>query len=266
MKKNIIVYLLIILVIVGVTAGITILIMNNVANDKTEIKIEEPEEDKEIEEEKIINDEELEKYLSYIPDNSINASAYTTSTNLKNIILGYVLYKTSNTSSSISVDEVELNLQKMYNLTLDEYDLEVSEDYIASCGGLSYIYTKDNFIVENTGAPNYTKINIIEKYEFDGEDLIIYEKPATFWTYFYEPGYYLGDYSQLKDFNGAEPTFDLINLNLNYETVTLEDAQENAREYLENNKEKFTLYKHTFKKNNTGYYWYKTEVVENAKI
>ncbi|MCM1052366.1 MAG: hypothetical protein NC483_00090 [Ruminococcus sp.] len=34
-----------------------------------------------------------------------------------------------------------------------------------------------------------------------------------------------------------------------------------AKNYFKNHKTEFTKYKHVFKKNDTGYYWYSTEVV-----
>ena len=41
------------------------------------------------------------------------------------------------------------------------------------------------------------------------------------------------------------------------------DVLSKMYETLKENKTNFTEYKHTFKKSDTGYYWYSTEVVEN---
>ena len=155
---------------------------------------------------------------------------------------------------------VDTWIQKMYNMSLNDFDLQISDNYITGCSGMGYSYTGKEFIASDAGAPNYEKIGLIEDYELINDDLIIYELPATYWEYFDGEGYYLGDYTLLKNFDGATMNFDLIKLGIAYDETNMDNAREYAYEYLQAHKDEFTLYKHTFKKNDTGYYWYSTEV------
>ena len=145
-------------------------------------------------------------------------------------------------------------------MSLNNFDLQISEDYITGYSGMGYLYTGKEFIASDAGAPNYEKISLIEDYELINNDLIIYERPTTFWQYFGEEGYYLGDYPLLANFNGVEVNFDLIKLEITYDENNIDAAKGYTYEYLKEHKSEFTLYKHTFKKNNTGYYWYSTEI------
>lgn len=263
-EKNIYIVLGIILIVV-IASGITYMIATN---DKTETKEENnnPEEnnqEEDNEEQITLSESELKEYLSYVPDSYVSKSAYTTENReeLNNLILGSVLFKISNYNpGEISLTEVDREIQKMYNMSLNDFDLQISDNYITGCSGMGYSYTGKEFIASDAGAPNYEKIGLIEDYELINDDLIIYELPATYWEYFDGEGYYLGDYTLLKNFDGATMNFDLIKLGIAYDETNMDNAREYAYEYLQAHKDEFTLYKHTFKKNDTGYYWYSTEV------
>ena len=263
-EKYIYIVLGIILVVV-IACGITYMIAIN--NNKTETKEENKEQnnnqEEDNEEQITLSESELEEYLSYVPDSYVSISAYTTENKeeLNNLILGSVLFKISNYNpGEISLTEVDRELQKMYNMSLNDFDLQISDDYVTGYSGMGYSYTGKEFIATDAGAPNYEKISLIEDYELIDDDLIIYELPATYWEYFDGEGYYLGDYTLLKKFDGATINFDLIKLEISYDEKNMDDAREYAYEYIQTHKDEFTLYKHTFKKNDTGYYWYSTEV------
>ena len=267
MKKNTILYIVITILLIIIAVGVTYIIMDNKNNEgvvePNNNEEQENNNDQTKEEQITLSESELEEYLSYVPDSYVSISAYTTENKeeLNNLILGSVLFKISNYNpGEISLTEVDRELQKMYNMSLNDFDLQISDDYVTGYSGMGYSYTGKEFIATDAGAPNYEKISLIEDYELIDDDLIIYELPATYWEYFDGEGYYLGDYTLLKKFDGATINFDLIKLEISYDEKNMDDAREYAYEYIQTHKDEFTLYKHSFKKNDTGYYWYSTGV------
>jgi len=215
---------------------------------------------------KDISDQELERYLTYIPDNRVSKSAYTKkTTNDKNnyeLMLGSALNVVfeKTTKDKFSKNEVDNVLKDMYNVTTNDINLiENKTDYITGNSGICYLYYDDEFHSTGCGASNYEKISLVEDYDIENNELIIYEYAITFWTYYKEEGYFIGDYKLLQNFDGASGELNLIKLS----SKTNQEAEKEAKEYLKNNKKQFTKYKHTFKANNSNYYWYKTEIVEN---
>jgi len=137
--------------------------------------------------------------------------------------------------SYVLVDTFEENLENLYNIQ----DINYKEFNIAGGG------------VENTGeyyalgmgrgANKLEKINKYEKYSIDGDNLIIYEK-AGFVAELEQP-------SVFKTTNAID-------------VIKTFDSLEYAKKYISDNINNFNTFKHVFKKNNVGYYWYSTELVD----
>ena len=103
---------------------------------------------------------------------------------------------------------------------------------------LGYVYQDEYFLSIGGGETGDVTVSYMDSYKATEKDLVIYEYVA-YYDYFEE---------KLKDYNNG------YKVDLSYE--------DDFKEYLKENKEHFTEYKHTFKKNSKGYYWVKTEIVK----
>ncbi len=213
----------------------------------------------------VISNTLLEEYLTYVPDDNVSNSAYINK-EFVNESANYTLMLGCALNELYSDEEIEIKsssldevLKRRYNITVDSLDLvDDEEDYIVGNNGICYSYYENIFYPMVCGSSNYEKVDIIEDYSIEDDELIIYEYAVSFWTYYEKEGFFIGDYYKtIKDFDESNSTLDLIELDSN----NYQDALEDAKTYLEENKNKFTLYKHIFKENSTGYYWYKTIVV-----
>lgn len=278
-ETNYIYLILGIIVLVIVTAGVTYAIVkdpkkDNKVTDNNENITDKPTEDNE----KItLTNKELEKYLSYVPN--INAeieegktgSVYKNPSNVidinKNILLGKTLgylyekcsenescYKAQSPKEDLNLDairksELDKELYTRYNISkykVEEYDENnETNDYIADSNGFCYYYTENYFsIVECFGGGPGFELSKVDSYNIENGDLVIYE--------------YHAEAVLISD--GVDDKLKIYDLQNEEIEVFLEDDEDKAESYFENNKEKFTKYKHTFKKNDKDYYWYSTEV------
>lgn len=274
------IYIVIALVMVAVIAsGTTYIIMKN---NNPEIK--EPEDinnnDKEQEntpseetENLILTDNDLKDYLSYVPysiDNEGNAYTYE-----KIVINNIKQYYTLGTALNYLYNECQQNkiscfynetmkmneyvilegyealkqedalnmLKKMYNISNITIN-DNNNDYVAEAKCIGYYYKDDKYIAIPV-CGDLGKLSHIINYEIINNDLYIYEVVASFDGL--RPN--LQDYYTNKE---VKLTYDINDANWENEVIN----------YFENHLNDFTQYKHTFKKNNKGYYWYSTEVVK----
>lgn len=267
MKKSTL-YAIIVVLVAIIAVGGTYIVMSNSTNDRN--KENETDNDKKNEQNKL-SDEELKKYLGYIPNQrtEIEKSVYKNPTSSSNIDQKELLGKTLNDKFAecksndscqsqntdflglnsyfdvISKSEIDKVMMERYNIKLNNLK-ESSSDYAATYSSC-YYYNKGYFFENElcVGHGDYEHLSIIETQEINKNDeLVIYEYAAL-----------------------AESDFDdelnKINYIMDYKTskkATLNDSLENAANYFEEHKKEFTKYKHTFKKNETGYYWLKTEI------
>ncbi|MBE6154984.1 MAG: hypothetical protein E7163_05415 [Firmicutes bacterium] len=224
-----------------------------------------------------LSDEELHEYLSYIPTRNIKGmSLYEKKyTNVKTIseveLIEQVLsnslcWDNNSCPFDTSIKEMPIDnfsypatvyfpltyikseLLKMYN-----YDLKSIKDGVSikdsyDANGLGYIYQNGYFKCTGGGDNSGNHINYIEKYDISNESLIIYEY-AAYYDYFRTENFY-DYYTDYYHYISIE------------ETKSYSSYLDYLANYLKNNKNDFTQYKHTFKNNDTGYYWYSTEVIE----
>lgn len=220
------------------------------------------------------SDKEIEEFLSYVPIkpetdlisnyneyydydedaysgkieniNNINeklllAYAYNNAkeTNTEEEITSNMCGDTSKCRADKYVLETDLisEMKKMYNInTINSKSFKIS-------GGIVEQNEKYYLAFMNLGASPINKINKILNYEFNNEDLVIYEKAGF-----------------IVDLQGKISILKTTNKN----DITKEDPYTNkddAIKYIEQNINDFNTYKHTFKLNeNNNYYWYSTEL------
>lgn len=221
-----------------------------------------------------LSDKEIEEYLSYVPVkpetdlidnyneyydydedayegkleniNSLNsklllAHAYNNAseTNTEEEIASNMCGDTSKCRADKYVLETDLisEMKKMYNInTINSKSFKIS-------GGIVEQNEKYYIAFMNLGASPINKINKILNYEFNDEDLVMYEKAGF-----------------IVDIQGEISILKTTNKN----DVTKEDPYTNrddAIKFIEENINDFNTYKHTFKLNeNNNYYWYSTEL------
>lgn len=276
-KKSTLYAIIVVLVAIIAIGGTYIVMSNTTDNKNTE---NETDNDKKNEQNKL-SDEELKKYLGYIPNQrtEIEKSVYKNPTSSSNIDQKELLGKTLNDKFAecksndscqsqntdflgldsyvneegkpyafdvISKSEIDKVVMERYNTKLNNLK-ESTSDYVATYSSC-YYYNKGYFFENEScvGHEDYEHLSIIETQEINENDkLVIYEYAAL-----------------------AESDFDdelnKINYIMDYKTskkTILNDSLENAANYFEEHKKEFTKYKHIFKKNETGYYWVKTETV-----
>jgi len=272
------IYLIVIIILVGiVSAGATYLIMdkkeenkiteNNKQNteDNNQNNLENNDENKE---QIKLSEKELEEYLTYIPVQitkqvnddyrfeTIYSKKKTTIKDLKNNdLLSQVLFTLSDgveEEEIIASDETaKRKMQQMYNISLASYKNTYDEEgnfveYAAMHGGYGYSYNNGTFSLNFIGS-GYEETTLMDSYKATDEELVIYSYFVTF------DSMYNND--EIKDCYKNE-TIKIPLPSDGYNT------EENVEKYIKENKNKFTKYKNTFKKNNEGYYWFSTEVVE----
>ncbi len=250
------IYAVIILILVAVIAsGTTYLIMRDKDNTNTENneiidKDKESNDNKDNEKEEItLSEKELREYLDYLPKNYLdeeNNSLFTKSNiNVNDIstetLVGNALsLKIESQNDKINKSVIDELVLKMYNKDIKNTSLTNS-----ITDGVYYYELKDNNfqVIDFTNFPTY--FYDVEEYKASIDELVIYTRVAQ--VNYIENG-----------------NFTIFNTKQNNEIKTFNDGEENqAKDYIKNNKDKFTEYKHTFKKNVTGYYWYQTEIVKD---
>ncbi len=298
--KNKVLYIIITILLMVIASGATYIVMqskNNVNettknNDKVNDEQDNNKDNKPDESSKpekiTLKEEELEKYLGYIPngdylgnDNKFTQGAYnsqniTIKTINKNLLLAKaisinsenynfnvnkdvllnnsIMCETSGcigdnapTKNYYSLTYINSKLKAMYNYEFPSYKEITKYEDTLNIDGMCYYYSNGNFIMCGGGnSRNVTKASLLDNYEATNEELIVYEITAKF-------------YEQTKD--GGTTSLVLEDYYNSKKVEIKENDASKANEYLEQNKQEFTKYKHTFKKNSTGYYWYSTEVV-----
>ena len=286
MKKNTLLYIIITILLVVIAVGITYIVIdkkNNPSTTKENNKANEND-NKNNEEEKItLSEEELEKYISYVPNDFNNNSVYQkNNTNInsinKDLLRDMALIEASKcldinkstcpfdtsreliinidslreeqpvATSYVPLTYVNELLSKMYNYELNNIKNATNIEDKFFAGGMGYIYQDEYFILIGGGTNWKEHISLIEKYETNNNELVIYE----FAAYYNEFNNKIGNYftNEESDFGGW------------CGNTSKEEKNDLLINYLKEHKNKYPKYKHTFKKNRMGYYWYSTEVVE----
>ena len=209
-----------------------------------------------------LGEEELRKYLSYVPRSLENKLYDKKETDLANVSEKLLITKILDNCSFDMNLKLPLKYEKelLYDVEyIDRYYLpldlvkEKMEEYYnkeitnleetktledAYNTGMSFAYQNNYFLGLGGGETDDLLVSLLDNYEASKNQLIIYE--------------YVAHYNYLEE--QLEDYYNDYQVELSYET--------DFNKYLEENKDKFTLYKHTFKKNKTGYYWDRTEIVE----
>lgn len=269
-NKNFIITIIVVVILIALASGGAIyLITSNRNNNQPnqENNNEQPSTPTPV----TLSDEELAKYLRYIPIGAISAydsdkSAYkyekiTVNDYNKKVLIHHAINQAENFGTSLKYENKacgatcpELNgfggyydiaydltplkksLHAMYNLSLESLDLNVlNENSLGSYSGESYEYF-DGGIVVWQGMGSLYGTNVLDRYEANTNELTIYS------------------YRVIYNFNSP-----IVNDAYTRKEFTITDDYET---YVENHKDEFTQYKSVFKKNDTGYYWYSTEIVK----
>ncbi len=265
-EKSILIVVIIILVAV-IASGATYIVMSSKKENNNQTNSNQTDEKQPT---ISLTEDQLKDYLSYIPYNvETEGNVYSyQKVNVNQIkqeyllgrALGYLYAKcepntcfydeTLNIDDGLTLegyealkkDEALKMLQKMYNISNITMNSTHTYDYIAYDGGTCYYFINDKFIVNNC-VGDFDKLSHITNYEATNNDLIIYEVVA--------------------DFSGLQPSlqdyYTKKEIKLDYD-VNDPNWENKVINYFENNLTNFTEYKHTFKKNATGYYWYSTEI------
>ncbi len=282
--KKIIPYILITLLLIG-GIGFTTYAYISKNNDKKDITPDDsnPNPTPSI----TLSEEELTKYLRYVPLSPDEYNVYKKANNLNNIpiasLINYALYVIGSTDSledlfqntytipeypdlkfdiKYSLSDIKKLLKEMYNLdniSLKNFTLENGSPKTQYTNGTFDFVYYNNYFYGTTICLEciHNHLSSIEKYETTEDELIIYEKSA----YYY--------YGEMGSNNCTDPNTinDYIK---NYKIEVPHEIDEdgfckyeenfNEKTYFKENKSNFTTYKHTFKKNNQSYYWYSTEL------
>ncbi len=233
-----------------------------------------------------INEEDLLKYLNYVPISEVySTDAYSGSTinydNIdkkiilenvyKNVPLSYKetmskevenpLSPSGKTNAGILISNFDNQTKEMYNNIINNInEFEINGGIIIKQNGY-YTGKSEQAVV------GFEKINKIKDYSVTDNELIIYEQAG-----FYEDSdlgidiYYTSKKDNIiysinqenANFNGGYMSSD----NKYYETE--EQIIEASKNYILNNIDKFKTFKHTFRlnKDTNRYYWYQTELSE----
>lgn len=218
----------------------------------------------------VLSENKIKEYLSYVPFSLLHDDAYegnrVTINSVNRAALLYTVYHngdfdyilSENEEACLGEDcvlEEEFNsaLKNMYNIDITFFDSEedTSEkwyDYE------EYLKNKNGYYFELGYGGGKEKSEKIElDYEIQGNELIIKEQVAIIHT----------SEETVTIYNGKEKIKEYSIIDENGSIINVDD---DISEYIETNFDKFSTYKHTFKRNTSGtYYWYSTEVVENKE-
>ncbi len=275
------IYAVIILVLVAVIAsGTTYLIMRdkdntNTENNEVNDKDKESNDNKDNEKEEItLSEKELNDYLSYVPDSTIdfgdndvcnNQNVYckikiSVSDLDKKVLVGKALFTFASGKDELETiatfEELASKVLEMYGVKIDNnfkstYDAEDNfVGYAATYGGFAFNYNeKDKTFNYSLASSGYDSVSLFDSYQATNDELVIYS--------------YYGVYNSL---GGQDEVKDVYTNNVYHITEKNSEGyldNDIVVKYMKNNKDKFTKYKHTFRKNEAGYYWYQTEVVKD---
>lgn len=264
MKKNIVIVVLVVLVL-----GLSGYLVYDKVLNKEEVK-NESHENNNIDEDTIKEDklsyEEIKKYLSYVPIGVGEKDAYSEkqvdiNTVAKDAVLRTVLYNSDLKVTScdkvaecynernILKEDFNNKLFEMYNIKIDQFKSEYDNKFKGYLYEDSLIALKDGYYFE-LGHGNGKDKSATNKvsYELNGTDLIIKEQIALISSS--ECTFSIMDGSEvIKTYECGDAGYD--------------EASADKEQYIKDNFSDFNTYKHTFKLNDSGkYYWYSTEVVD----
>ena len=169
---------------------------------------------------------------------------------VKNEICGkdeYDEYKSCTPSDIISKVDMDTELKTMYNIE----NQSINSFNVA--GGRATFYDTFYAVFYAAGSLEREKVSVLDKYEIDNDNLIIYEKAGFIIEDFgnYIVYKFREDYNKniIKKFEGTIDDIDT--------------REKEAKDYIKDNINDFATFKHTFKlnKETNKYYWYQTEVV-----
>ena len=250
-------WVIILILVVVIICGVVYIVnknnneeINNSNNNNSEEEVEQHEE------EETLTDTELRGYLRYVPRDIMNEeqNVYVTPTNLDNMNISYVLggvldYARNYTNLQIgadSQDELYFSATDINRLMLRLYNMEINDliesDRIAVAEFSGKVYYYYNNLFRLTGESTYEgrHLSVVDDYEITDEELVIYEYAAE--ALILEEEIVISDYYKDSE-------------------VTISDIKTDLDSYMEEHKEEYTRYKHTYKVNRYGYYWYSTEAI-----
>ena len=230
-----------------------------------------------VEEQKKLTEEEIKKYLSYVPFSHLHDDAYIgekiSISNIDKAAILFTIYNSGNLDVILSfedednsfrgtydekcvgefcVKEKEFNdlLKKMYNITISDFKQKYLKEENANVYE-EYLYNKNGYYYEigGYGATKEKSDKNVVLYEIINNELVIKE----------QIGFISGEFEDATVWNGN----DLVKTFEDDSCVENNKCREQAQEYVKNNINSFNTYKHTFKQHDDGtYYWYSTEVVK----
>lgn len=285
MKKNII-FVIIIILVCALTATVTYIVVDN-KNSKDDVKENNNDKDPAKTDDLItLSESELKELVNSVPkvdyyDDYAKFNVYRkpsdinkmTETNMINEALTRLTldidvpsentYQIPNFERTFeyrySLSEVKKLISEMYNkndITPQEFNLsELNGTYIGSQVLFEYY---DNYFYGWLACAECgdNHISYIDTYEAKEDEIIIYEYSAELIEN-------LGceNADQIKDYQTSASAEIEKELNDKFVCVTeYEKNNQTIEEYFKTIKNKFTKYKHTFKKGSNGYYWYQTDV------
>lgn len=251
------IYLVIILILVvvvacAITYALTISKNNNESNNE-QINNNNSNENENNEEEKItLSNEELEEYLSYVPFEAYTSRTITVNDISDNELINYIASRMINDYFDNQGVYANIPTEEIYNNFVTQYNREIT--FVSS---YEYNY-EDVYCFEHVGeyfrgrvcgGPGLGEVVILDSYIANDKELIIESYAVRY-----------------NNMPGQDQVFDLYtNNSISTNLIKNDDSEwltdELVKNYINGHKSEFTKYKHTFKKNNTGYYWYSTEVV-----
>ena len=130
-------------------------------------------------------------------------------------------------------------LRKIYNISFSDLNTKLStnKEELIPVGNWCYISFDNGFVQsECRGSNGHSLVYVMDNYEANNNELIIYSNIILKYIFSNPSDLYTGE--------------DIV-IDNNIDT----------KDYVLQHMNDFTLYKHTFKKNDLGYYWYSSEVV-----
>ena len=281
MKKNTILYIIITILLIVIAVGITYIIMDNKNNEEiTEPSNNDNNQEENNDEQITLSESELQEYLSYIPKNDLlsESNVYITPSNINNLsekaIIENALKVLINNTNFDNIDDyyiiedfseysfdIRYSLTEIMELALKMYNYNINNLNNATSSNIGEgMYGTPQFIFDYYNGYFYgmnacancsdNHVSKIKAYTATDEELIMYEYGA-----------YLE--SEMGENNDTK----LVDYQTSKTEKLNKPCSSNSNDYscyYDELLDKFTLYKHTFKKNDTGYYWYSTEIASEG--
>ncbi|MBE5821766.1 MAG: hypothetical protein E7311_04165 [Clostridiales bacterium] len=273
MKKFILGFVVAI-VICGITFGVFIFVNKEKFIVKEKEIVDNNNEIIDNKKENILSNEEIEEYLSYVPlmdefdrySYGYNKDAYSKEKTIITELDERLLMKEAfRLSEGVDGEPVYLNFSEKEPVEADGYVLveefnktiknlynvdNVSTNKFVICGGSVQVDKSGKYYVSLYGAGGWKmqKESKVIDYEIINDMLIIYEKAG--FVIVDDCG--IGDLLIMKTTDNTNP----------FKRYTEDSSMspDEALNYVKENFNEFNTFKHTFKSNGDGYYWYSTEI------